>query len=148
MIRFLKSRKMADQNSGQASSPEERLSRFSKENRWYYKSLDNHVPLASRKLLEEYSHIPPSKVDSHIYKMVLSLFHFFPLSFNSISLPNQLTSPSSATSSGLTPLSLVSEDLNSSHLICPPTLSTLTFYFSFVPLPRPLVPSSSTLGAA
>lgn len=44
--------------------------RLSKENRWYYKSIDNHVPLPSRKLLEDYSHIPADEVDSHIYEMV------------------------------------------------------------------------------
>ncbi|KAF4633751.1 hypothetical protein G7Y89_g4373 [Cudoniella acicularis] len=43
--------------------------KFSKELRWYYKSLDSHISPASRKLLEEYSHIPAVDVDSHIYKM-------------------------------------------------------------------------------
>jgi hypothetical protein len=59
--------KMADQNS---EAEQLRLRRFSKENRWYFKTIDGHLQPASRKLLEEYSHISPSEVDSHIYKMV------------------------------------------------------------------------------
>ncbi|KAH7379861.1 hypothetical protein BKA64DRAFT_648169 [Cadophora sp. MPI-SDFR-AT-0126] len=43
--------------------------RNSKENRWYYKDLGNHLPAVSRKLLEEYSQIPAEDVDSHVYKM-------------------------------------------------------------------------------
>jgi hypothetical protein len=65
---------MADQNSEEEQL---RLQRFSKENRWYYKTIDDNLQPASRKLLEEYSHIPPSEVDSHVYKMVLTLLHFF-----------------------------------------------------------------------
>jgi hypothetical protein len=57
---------MADQNSEEEQL---RLRRFSKENRWYFKTIGDLQP-ASRKLLEDYSHIPPSEVDSHIYKMV------------------------------------------------------------------------------
>ncbi|KAE8443288.1 hypothetical protein EG329_002004 [Mollisiaceae sp. DMI_Dod_QoI] len=53
----------------QAAAEELRLSRFSKENRWYLKDSQGHIPPNSRKLLEEYSHIPPEDVDAHIYKM-------------------------------------------------------------------------------
>jgi len=45
------------------------LGRFSKENRWYHQNIDVQFKPESRKLLEEYSHIPPEDVDSHIYKM-------------------------------------------------------------------------------
>jgi hypothetical protein len=65
---------MADQNSEEEQL---RLRRFSKENRWYFKTISDHLQPASRKLLEEYSHIPPSEVDSHVYKMVLIPLHFF-----------------------------------------------------------------------
>ncbi|PVH83973.1 hypothetical protein DL98DRAFT_569337 [Cadophora sp. DSE1049] len=54
----------------QASSPDSsKLDRTSKENRWYYKDLTNHLPAVSRRLLEEYSQIPGEDVDSHVYKM-------------------------------------------------------------------------------
>lgn len=52
---------------------EQTLDRLSKENRWYFKDIANHVQPNSRKLLEEYSHIPPEDVDAHIYKMVFVL---------------------------------------------------------------------------
>jgi hypothetical protein len=42
------------------------VDRYSKKNRWYYKTLDNHISSAARRLLEEYSHIPADEVDSHI----------------------------------------------------------------------------------
>jgi len=41
----------------------------SKELRWYYKDIDGHLAPVSRKLLEEYSHIPAQDVDSHVYKL-------------------------------------------------------------------------------
>ena len=50
---------------------EPKLDRLSKENRWYYKAIDDHVSLESRRLLEEYSHIPSDEVDLHIYKLVI-----------------------------------------------------------------------------
>jgi hypothetical protein len=46
------------------------LDRFSKERRWYYQDINGHIKPESRKLLEEYSHIPPRDVDTHIYKLV------------------------------------------------------------------------------
>ncbi|KUJ23738.1 uncharacterized protein LY89DRAFT_603944 [Mollisia scopiformis] len=45
------------------------LDRHSKENRWYYKEINDQVQPISRKLLEEYSHIPANEIDAHIYKM-------------------------------------------------------------------------------
>ncbi|KAG4434794.1 hypothetical protein IFR05_009729 [Cadophora sp. M221] len=54
----------------QAPIPEvSKLDRTSKDNRWYYKDLTNHLPATSRQLLEEYSNISPEDVDSHVYKM-------------------------------------------------------------------------------
>lgn len=47
-----------------------RLEKYSKENPWYYKDLTSHLAPISRKLLEEYSHIPPEDVDAHVYKLV------------------------------------------------------------------------------
>ena len=54
------------------SDAEGKGSRDSKENRWYYQSLDNHISLEARELLEKYSQIPADEVDTHIYKMVSS----------------------------------------------------------------------------
>jgi hypothetical protein len=53
-----------------APTSPQKLERYSKENPWYYKELDGHLAADSRKLLEEYSHIQPKDVDTHIYKMV------------------------------------------------------------------------------
>ena len=56
----------------QSATPDSsKLDRTSKENRWYYTDLTNHLPTMSRKLLEEYSQIPAEDVDSHVYKVVL-----------------------------------------------------------------------------
>jgi hypothetical protein len=52
------------------SSSEVQQARYSKENRWYYKSIDDHINQDSRELLEEYSHIPVGELDSHIHEMV------------------------------------------------------------------------------
>ncbi|TVY53939.1 Methyltransferase ausD, partial [Lachnellula suecica] len=52
--------------SNQTSKPQ--LGRSSKENRWYFKEIANHLP-ASRQLLEQYSRIAPQDVDSHVYKL-------------------------------------------------------------------------------
>jgi hypothetical protein len=54
--------------AGPTSDP--KFDRFSKENRWYYKDLNDHLAPQSRKLLQEYSHIPAKNVDSHIYSLV------------------------------------------------------------------------------
>jgi hypothetical protein len=51
------------------------LDRYSKENCWYYQDIDGRIKPESRKLLEEYSHIPSEDVDSHIYKMVRIIYH-------------------------------------------------------------------------
>jgi hypothetical protein len=83
-----------------------RLERYSKENPWYYKDLTNHLAPISRKLLEEYSHIPPEDVDAHVYKLVRlhsSLTHL-----------NRLTRVSSVMSSGPKPPTLASASSNSS----------------------------------
>lgn len=48
---------------------EPKLDRYSKENRWYYKTIDNHISLEARKLLEVYSDIPIDEINSHIYTM-------------------------------------------------------------------------------
>jgi hypothetical protein len=53
-----------------ADSAAPKFDPFSKENRWYYKDLTNHISPSSRQLLEQYSHIPRSEVDAHIYKLV------------------------------------------------------------------------------
>jgi len=45
------------------------LSKFSKENRWYYQEIDGHIKPESRKLLEEYSQIPSGDVYSHVYTL-------------------------------------------------------------------------------
>jgi hypothetical protein len=47
-----------------------KLDMYSKQNRWYYARIDGNITDDSRKLLEEYSHIPAEDVDNHIYKMV------------------------------------------------------------------------------
>lgn len=59
---------MADQAAGP------KLDRHSKENRWYYKEIGNHISPDSRKLLEEYSYIATQEVDFHIYRMVIHPF--------------------------------------------------------------------------
>jgi hypothetical protein len=46
------------------------LDRSSKENRWYYKDLDDHLTPPSRKLLEDYSSIPAQDVIAHVHRMV------------------------------------------------------------------------------
>ena len=56
------------------------LDRYSKENRWYYQDIDGRIKPESRKLLEEYSHIPSEEVDSHIYKLVRNTYHSIGLS--------------------------------------------------------------------
>ena len=43
--------------------------RFSKGLPWYQKSIENFGP-AGRELLENYSHIPPDEIDSHVLEMV------------------------------------------------------------------------------
>ena len=84
------------------------LSRFSKENRWYYQDIDGHIKPESRRLLEEYSHIPSQDVDSHIYKLVPAPFLQSP---QPIKLMNSLSF--SATFSGPTPLIPVLESSSS-----------------------------------
>lgn len=79
------------------------LDAFSKENRWYCRDIDGHIKLESRKLLEEYSHIVPGDVDTHVYKLVrISIL---------LSTPsNQLTANSAIPSgpTALTPASGIS----------------------------------------
>ncbi len=83
-----------------------RLEKYSKENPWYYKDLTSHLAPISRKLLEEYSQIPPEDVDAHVYKLV---------TLHSILTPvARLTQLSSATSFGPKPLTLASASSNSS----------------------------------
>lgn len=50
----------------------------SKENRWYYASLENRIPPSSRKLLEEYSDVPAEDVDNHVYRLVSFASSLFP----------------------------------------------------------------------
>ncbi len=42
---------------------------YSKDVPWYFKELANLSP-ACRELFENYSHVPPEEVDSHIYELV------------------------------------------------------------------------------
>lgn len=65
---FSISHKMADTVS------EAMQRRYSKENRWYYKTIDDHISPDSRDLLTSYSHVPSEEVDSHVYKIVSSSF--------------------------------------------------------------------------
>jgi len=58
--------------ASQAESSQSQLDKYSRENRWFYSSINGNIDASSRKLLEEYSKIPAKDVDSHIYKMVLS----------------------------------------------------------------------------
>ena len=72
--------------------------KYSKEHPWYYKDLTSHLAPNSRKLLEDYSHISPEDVDSHVYKMVPSS-PALPIPANHF----QSANPPSATSSGPKP---------------------------------------------
>lgn len=42
---------------------------------WFYSEIGPSLTPAGRELLEVYSHIEPSKVEEHIYKIVGSLIH-------------------------------------------------------------------------
>ena len=55
--------------------------KYSKDNPWYYENLAGHLALESRKLLEEYSHIPPEDVEAHVYKLVHRLLYPTPHPF-------------------------------------------------------------------
>lgn len=53
-----------------ATSEEPKFDYYSKDNnKWYSEDIGAQIQPNSRKLLEEYSHIPPEDVDAHIYKM-------------------------------------------------------------------------------
>lgn len=42
---------------------------------WYYTTIEKRLGSEARDLLENYSQIPPDKVDDHVYKMVSKYFH-------------------------------------------------------------------------
>ena len=79
---------------------------FSKEKAYYRKDITDRIAPASRKLLEEYSHIEPEDVDAHIYKTV-SLSSLLCLSHHKqhqiISITPQLTTSHSEICSGTQP---------------------------------------------
>lgn len=64
-----------------------------KDGRFYSSSIGSQLTPLARKVLEEYSHIPPSEVESHVYQIVRLTPFPLPTMYPDTRFSSSLTEP-------------------------------------------------------